>query len=63
VVYFADTSTVTVVDLTVDPPRAIEDVFGFAKPQGMCVSEDGRRLRRQRRPDSSGQHSISVVAV
>jgi YVTN family beta-propeller protein len=59
-----DTSTVSVVDLTRDPPRTIETIFGFAKPRGMCFSEDGRRLYvANSGPDSSGKYSISVVAV
>src|SRR2546423_14100628 len=39
-----DSSTVCVVDLTLNPPRTIETIFGFAKPRGMCFGEDGRRL-------------------
>jgi hypothetical protein len=55
---------VCVVDLTLDPPRTIETIFGFAKPRGMCFGEDGRRLYvGNSGPDSAGQHSISVVAV
>ena len=59
-----ESSTVCVVDLTLDQPRTIDTIFGFAKPRGMCFSEDGSRLYvANEGPDGAGQHSISVAAV